>query len=818
MRYFPALLPVCEDEDPREVLEAGDVPQLGELRLHNGTVYRWNRPIYEVVRERPHVRVENRLLPAGPTVVDTIANAAFYYGLVRVLAEDDRPLWSRMSFSAAEENFHAGARDGIEAQVYWPGVGEVPAAELVLRRLLPLAHEGFDRWGIDSADGDRLLGIVERRCVTMQNGAAWQSAVFHHLYDERRLERSEALRRMTVAYREHMHANEPVDAWPVPDAEPWELDEWAIGLDPPAPDTPFMALFPERGVSPRLGAALACAAVLASAVGVSVAVASDPSISTVAGNGTEGSSGDGAAATLAELGRPADVALVPAGGFLIADTKNNRIREVALDGEINTVAGTGNNSFSGDSGPAVAAELDEPLGVAPIVGGGFLIADTKNDRIREVAPDGTIDTVAGGSGPSLADPHAVAPLPGGGFLVADTGNHLIRMVDALGASTVVAGTGNGGYTGDGGPAVDADIDDPHDVAPLAGGGFLFADYDEDVVRRVDALGTITTVAGGGSSGAEGIPATDAKLDKPAGVAPLAGGGFLVALEGDHSVRRVSADGVIETVAGSGSPGFGGDLGNPLAATFDSPVGIVATLPGDHVLVADSRNNRIRDVSLPLGAPPEDPGPDERAPEPTTGRQQEPGGERQAPRQAPPPVLGKSVTVSPAKGTVRVRRPRSKRFVRLTGSARVPVGSIIDVIRGRVSLSSALDRKGKTQTAQFWAGVFQVRQSRSGRGMTDIVLHGAKPRCSSGRRGRAKSSAKRKRRRARRLWAKDKRGRFRTRGSNSVATTRGTLWVTAENCTGTATKVLEGSVVVRNRHTGRKRTVRAGQRYVARRPR
>jgi hypothetical protein len=216
VRFFPALLPVREDEDPVEVLERGDTPQLHELRLHNGTIYRWNRPIYDTVGDRPHLRVENRLLPAGPTMVDTCANAAFYYGLIRTLVAEERPLWSQMSFSAAEENFHAGARDGIEANVYWPGVGEVPAAELVLRRLLPAAHAGLDDAGVAAADIDRLLGIIERRCVTMQNGAAWQAAAFHRLYDDQRLERDEALRRMTVLYRDHMHANEPVHEWPLP--------------------------------------------------------------------------------------------------------------------------------------------------------------------------------------------------------------------------------------------------------------------------------------------------------------------------------------------------------------------------------------------------------------------------------------------------------------------------------------------------------------------------------------------------------------------------------------------------------------------------
>jgi gamma-glutamyl:cysteine ligase YbdK (ATP-grasp superfamily) len=214
--YFPALLPVCDEEDPVATLERGDAPQLAELRLHNGTIYRWNRPIYDVVRDRPHLRVENRLLPSGPTVADICANAAFYYGLVRSLVEEERPLWSRMSFSAAEDNFHTGAREGIDARLYWPGVGEVPAAELVLRRLLPAADAGLESAGVDAADRDRLLGLIERRCVTMQNGAAWQAAAFHRLYEDRKLDRMEALRRMTVIYREHMHANVPVHEWPLP--------------------------------------------------------------------------------------------------------------------------------------------------------------------------------------------------------------------------------------------------------------------------------------------------------------------------------------------------------------------------------------------------------------------------------------------------------------------------------------------------------------------------------------------------------------------------------------------------------------------------
>ena len=164
VRYFPALLPVCDDEDPEEVLGRGDTPRLAELRLHNGTIYRWNRPVYDVYRGKPHLRVENRVLPAGPTVVDVLANAAFYYGLLRTLCEQDRPVWSQMSFRAAEDNFDAGARHGIHAQVYWPGMGEVPATELVLRHLLPLAHQGLAAWGVDHRSG---IG-----CSASSNGAA----------------------------------------------------------------------------------------------------------------------------------------------------------------------------------------------------------------------------------------------------------------------------------------------------------------------------------------------------------------------------------------------------------------------------------------------------------------------------------------------------------------------------------------------------------------------------------------------------------------------------------------------------------------------
>ena len=212
LRYFPALLPVLDDEDPVVEIEAGRTPALPELRLHNGTVWRWNRPVYDVVDGVPHLRVENRVLPSGPTVVDILANGAFYFGAVRALAAEDRPVWSRMSFGAAEESFTQAAVHGLDATTYWPGLGHLPVAELVLRRLLPLAHEGLREWGVDDDIRERLLGIIEGRCITGRNGARWQVDAVHDL-EARGLDRWEALRRMTEEYVARMHSNEPVHTW-----------------------------------------------------------------------------------------------------------------------------------------------------------------------------------------------------------------------------------------------------------------------------------------------------------------------------------------------------------------------------------------------------------------------------------------------------------------------------------------------------------------------------------------------------------------------------------------------------------------------------
>ncbi|HEV2375658.1 MAG TPA: glutamate--cysteine ligase [Streptosporangiaceae bacterium] len=215
LRYFPALLPLCGEEDPVHVLSRGGTPSLPELTLHNGTVYRWNRPVYAVDNGRPHLRVENRVVPAGPTTLDVFANAAFYYGLVHILAEADRPVWTQMSFAAARDNLMEAARRGIDASLYWPGMGVVPVAELTLRRLLPLAHDGLRRWDVDTKDAERMLAVIEQRCLTGRTGATWQTDTVHALEERSGVPRQTALREMTQLYMKLMSTGEPAHTWPV---------------------------------------------------------------------------------------------------------------------------------------------------------------------------------------------------------------------------------------------------------------------------------------------------------------------------------------------------------------------------------------------------------------------------------------------------------------------------------------------------------------------------------------------------------------------------------------------------------------------------
>jgi NHL repeat len=277
-------------------------------------------------------------------------------------------------------------------------------------------------------------------------------------------------------------------------------------------------------------------------VGDVVKVGSDGTVTTVAGTGVEGYSGDGGPAVDAELDLPHGVALLPDGSFLIADALNNRIRRVTPDGTISTYAGDGEHGFSGDGAPAVDAEIGSPRGIATTPGGTLFIADSDNNRIRRVTPEGTIDTVAGdGSTDVLSKPFGVEPLPDGSLLVADTANSRVRLIAPEGSITTVAGDGTAGYGGDGKAAAAAELNHPHAVLPLPGGGFLVADTENHRVRRVWPDGTITTVAGTGTAGFSGDdgPAVDAQLDEPKALALMGDGSILVADASNDRLRVVT---------------------------------------------------------------------------------------------------------------------------------------------------------------------------------------------------------------------------------------------------------------------------------------
>ena len=364
------------------------------------------------------------------------------------------------------------------------------------------------------------------------------------------------------------------------------------------------------------GSALA-AAVLACLAPPAQAAPGD--VSTFAGTGAAAFDGDGGPAGAAALHHPTDVEWLGDGSVLVADYRNHRIRRISPGGTVSTVAGTGTAGFSGDGGPATSARLNSPTDVEPTADGGFLIADLGNRRVRKVSAGGTIGTVAGtgeqgssGDGGAatsarLDAPTGVAAPADGGFLVADAGSNRVRAVSPSGTIATVAGTGSQGGSGDGGPATSAQLHGPGGVAVLPGGGFLVAEYEGQRVRQVSAAGTINRVAGTGSAGfsGDGDAASAARLNYPLALSPTADGGFLIGDSGNHRVRKVTPQGTIVTVAGDGQPGYGGDGGPAAQARLDSPFAAVESANGA-ILIADGNNNRLRIVEgqqPPALAPP-----------------------------------------------------------------------------------------------------------------------------------------------------------------------------------------------------------------------
>ena len=336
-------------------------------------------------------------------------------------------------------------------------------------------------------------------------------------------------------------------------------------------------------------------------------------VTRIAGNGTNGFSGDGAAATSGELSGPSGIALDGAHSLYIADQFNQRIRQVpSSTGNINTIAGTGTAGYAGDTKAAISAQLSQPTGVILDSSGNYYIADAANNVIREVTTAGVINTVVGdnalGAGfagdhgallaAALSAPSAMAFDSAGNLYIADTGNNRVRKVSfSSNIITTVAGTGTPNYSGDGFPAINAALNAPRGLAFDSAGNLYIADSGNHAIRMVSAsTQRISTVAGTGTLGYNGdnIPAATAQLNYPRGIALDSAGNIYIADSQNFRIRKIS-NGIINTIAGTGSPGEGGDGLYGFYAVFNFPTALVVDSSGN-VLVADTGNNLIRKLT------------------------------------------------------------------------------------------------------------------------------------------------------------------------------------------------------------------------------
>jgi uncharacterized protein (TIGR03437 family) len=341
-------------------------------------------------------------------------------------------------------------------------------------------------------------------------------------------------------------------------------------------------------------------------------------ITTYAGNGAAGYSGDRGPATAAQLNTPDGLALDPAGNLYIADRNNHSIRVVSPDGNIRTAVGNGSPGFFGDAGPATNALLDSPEGIALDSSGNLYIADTANDRIRMVSASGVITTVAGtgngnvfgDGGPAVAAglilPTAVAVDRSGNLYIADLGNSRIRVVSAGKIATAV-GSSTGAPLADGENAVSVVLNGPTGVAVDAGGNIYFTEgsigsgsglaHGDYRVWKVSPQSDLTVLAGTGmaSYSGDGASATSGQLFGPTGIATDTAGNIYIADTGNHRVRRIGRDGVIQTIAGTGTPGYSGDGGAGVSAQLSSPMGL-AWHPSGLLIIADTGNSRIRMIA------------------------------------------------------------------------------------------------------------------------------------------------------------------------------------------------------------------------------
>ncbi len=335
-------------------------------------------------------------------------------------------------------------------------------------------------------------------------------------------------------------------------------------------------------------------------------------ISTIAGNGLRGAPTDNVVGTSSTVDGTNGIALDRFGNLFVADSNHHRIRKIALDGKITTVAGSGTQGFAGDGAAATAAQINYPTTIAFNAAGELFFADYGNHRVRKIATDGKISTVAGsgtegfsGDGGAataaqLNNPLGVAVAANGDLLIADTQNHRIRRINSNGIISTIAGSGTLGFAGDGAAASSAQFSYPGAMTFAADGSLLIADYGNSRVRKIDSNGIISTFAGSASVGFAGdaAAATSAQLNGPFGVSLGTNGSVLIADQINGRIRKVAADGVISTVAGGGSSFVLGDGAAATSAFLLSPSGVAANAAGD-VFISDRGNLRVRKVASAL---------------------------------------------------------------------------------------------------------------------------------------------------------------------------------------------------------------------------
>jgi len=338
-------------------------------------------------------------------------------------------------------------------------------------------------------------------------------------------------------------------------------------------------------------------------------------IYTIAGTGIAGYGGDGGPATAAQFSYPTGVVVDRTGNYYVVDHSNNVIRKVSTSGIISTIAGNGIVGFSGDGGQATAAELNGPVGIAIDSSGNLYVADTYNERVRKISTSGIISTVigngvagySGDGGPAtlakIYEPSWGIAIDGGGNIYLSDGYYgVIRKVSTLGIVSTIAGNGIVGFSGDGGQATNAELWYPCGIAVDQTGNIFIADNNNSRIRKVNSMGIITTISGNGTYGfsGDGSQATNAQLYDPRSIALDTNGNIYFTDEGNYRIRKISASGIISTFAGNGILGYTGDGGPATAAKLYGGIGGcgIAVDINDNLYFAEQWDGIIRKVELP----------------------------------------------------------------------------------------------------------------------------------------------------------------------------------------------------------------------------